>query len=480
MTKSSTTRRMLVAEPQRRRVSFSAEDKSANSFRSKTAGSAASTWFRSEWKISVMAHNVLYKIALAFSPGYDPALELANHSAGIHPNGHVRRREQDLVDRIMSGEEKGHYYLLLGPKGTGKGSMIMDAMSATQADGAAVCEAHPDLEVFRVRLGKAINYDYNEDAQYGLFQVRDPKEGGPALDIERALNKLEKYALLGVARRRKPLVLVINNMHHLQNDDSGRALVRVLQQRAESWAESGILTMVFCSDDFWPYTVLRKAANRLQVMSISDLSQSEAVQTLQFMQQGIVDQENSELCLREAVRCVGGRLAVLNRIGQADDVLGKHFTEYLAREKAWLLAHIGLIPDHDDDVMDEQKFASSSWLLLQEFVRLQKQRETERVGKEEDFDDQPVPSIPYWRCRQIMGRGDFLAALDHSNIISIDITHDVRPDSIVILQAAKEVCEAEGFEQSLQNVLERIDEIESLHRTRELVACLPVLILEGN
>ena len=55
--------------------------------------------------------------------------------------------------------------------------MIFDAMATIQADGIAMCEAHPDLEVFRLRLGKALNYEFNEDSQTGLFQRRDPREG---------------------------------------------------------------------------------------------------------------------------------------------------------------------------------------------------------------------------------------------------------------------------------------------------------------
>jgi hypothetical protein len=43
--------------------------------------------------------------------------------------------------------------------------------------GVAVCDAHPDLEVFRLRLGKALNFEYNEDSQMGLFQRKDPREG---------------------------------------------------------------------------------------------------------------------------------------------------------------------------------------------------------------------------------------------------------------------------------------------------------------
>ena len=81
--------------------------------------------------------------------------------------------------------------------------MIFDSMDSCQAEGVSMCEAHPDLEVFRLRLGKALNYEFHEDSQTGLFQRRDPREGsnlrpfhksqltiffylgGPALDIER-------------------------------------------------------------------------------------------------------------------------------------------------------------------------------------------------------------------------------------------------------------------------------------------------------
>lgn len=62
-------------------------------------------------------------------------------------------------------------------QGTGKTTMILDAMQANQAEGVAMCDAHPDLEVFRLRLGKALNYEYNEDSQTGLFSRRDPREG---------------------------------------------------------------------------------------------------------------------------------------------------------------------------------------------------------------------------------------------------------------------------------------------------------------
>ena len=53
------------------------------------------------------------------------------------------------------------------------------------------------------------------------------------------MNKLEKVALRSAKRRGRPLVLVLNNVHLFNNDDSGKDMLLQLQQRAESWAASG-------------------------------------------------------------------------------------------------------------------------------------------------------------------------------------------------------------------------------------------------
>lgn len=77
-----------------------------------------------------------FKMEQAFAAGYDPALELAQRShspktvvADVGTDGqeewadlpsdwnkHLRRKEQDLVDRILSGIEAGRYYVLIGCK----------------------------------------------------------------------------------------------------------------------------------------------------------------------------------------------------------------------------------------------------------------------------------------------------------------------------------------------------------------------------
>jgi hypothetical protein len=75
-----------------------------------------------------------------------------------------------------------------------------------------------------------------------LFSIRGPRDTTPLLDIERAFNKLEKVAL----RRRKagspPLILILNSTHLVRDDHDGQDLLEMIQQRAEQWAASGLVT----------------------------------------------------------------------------------------------------------------------------------------------------------------------------------------------------------------------------------------------
>lgn len=62
--------------------------------------------------------------------GYDPALDLSTnrtrrsrlhqargvYAKGEDDEGHIVREEQEIVDRIVRGEEVGGYYVLMGSK----------------------------------------------------------------------------------------------------------------------------------------------------------------------------------------------------------------------------------------------------------------------------------------------------------------------------------------------------------------------------
>jgi predicted ATP-dependent serine protease len=109
---------------------------------------------------------ILQKMENAFEPG-DPALEVAGVEAGKHQYHHeehwVVRDEQPRLDQIIAGGGGGRYFLLIGEKGTGKTSMLLEAMRKIDGDGCAMFEAHGDLEIFRIRLGKALDYEFHEE-----------------------------------------------------------------------------------------------------------------------------------------------------------------------------------------------------------------------------------------------------------------------------------------------------------------------------
>ncbi|KAI5480606.1 hypothetical protein MNV49_000302 [Pseudohyphozyma bogoriensis] len=427
------------------------------------------------YKSVCFPYDVLRKMRRAFEPGYDPVLELANASmyvgTGVDKKqkpGRIRRREQDFVDALVRGDITGEYILMLGPKGTGKTSLLVEAMLANDADGVAMVEAHEDPEVFRLRFGKALDFEFSEDSFAGLFQRRDPREAGPLLDIERALNKLEKVAIKFRKEKGRPLCLIYNNIHFIHDDEDGHSLLHMLQQRAESWAQAGVVTTIFSSDSFAPYVALKKNSTRMHVLAVQDLTPTELHACLAPTRASLYP---SEPPLDPAVSfkiwdLLGGRLSTLSKISNKPEMVAAA-EEIIEREKGWLNHKLGLIPDHDDDVMDEQKVSSCSFLLFQEFARLAEE-DKELMGKayeelvrevagksmaelqalpistREALSALPDPKVNYRSAREIMTRPDYIIDLDHHNIINVDVNYQ------------------------LDNVRDRVDEIESLHRTSEL------------
>lgn len=84
--------------------------------------------------LSLYLSPYLSQMESAFAAGYDPALELAKshtpkkaHASDTSVDDplfgeeepwtqNLRRKEQDVIDFIIHGEESGHYFMLLGPK----------------------------------------------------------------------------------------------------------------------------------------------------------------------------------------------------------------------------------------------------------------------------------------------------------------------------------------------------------------------------
>ena len=90
---------------------------------------------------------------------------------------------------------------------------------------------------------------------------------------------------------------------------------------------------------------------------------------------------------------------------------------------------------------------------------------------EESYDPEKghiLPEIPLHKAREIMTRADFIQSYDHENIFTIDSRAMVRADSVPMQRAFREICSIDGFDKHLEGTLQRIGDIESLGRTREL------------
>ncbi|KAF2274924.1 uncharacterized protein EI97DRAFT_380676 [Westerdykella ornata] len=423
-------------------------------------------------------HRVLEKIENAFRPG-DPVLELAAKGKEVPakdlPSGAVdldqpqydrwiTREEQAKIDNIVSGKDRGRYHLLIGEKGTGKSSMLIDAMSKIDGEGVAMCEAHADPEIFRIRLGRCLDFEFHEDNIGALFSIRGPREASALLDIERAFNKLEKVALKRREKVGRPLILIINQAHLIRDDEDGRDLIELIQQRAEQWAASNVATVIMNSDKYWVYERLKRHATRMEVTQVGDLPKDRAIQALRNYRMKYFKEETPLSTLEEVYDKIGGRLTFLNRVAKSRNMI-KMCDHICEMEKTWFLNNCGILgAEMDDDVMDQQKYASTAMVLAHALYK-------KSLEMEKTYDPELghiLPEFPLHVARSIMTRADFIRQHHDLSIFAIDSHANVRADSVPMQRAFNEICSEEGFEERLEATLERIGDIESLGRTKEL------------
>lgn len=451
---------------------------------------------------------ILRKMEHAFEPG-DPVLVLAATGKNMQERDHwVLRDEQVFLDSIVSGKTQGSYYLLIGEKGVGKSSMLIDAMAKIDGEGVAMFDAHADLEIFRVRLGKALDFEYHEDNIGSLFSIRGPRDASALLDIERAFNKLEKVALRRRKNLGKPLILVspifswlqatvaqscpllrLTNLHRLSTTCTWSETMRMVgtclnfcnneQVRStkntefrhklisflEQWSASNLATVIFNSDDYWVYERLKQLATRMAVIPVPDLTREQALSALQRYRRRYFSGEGPKPEILEQVyEKVGGRLAFLNRVAKSPDML-KTCDDICRTEKTWFLNQCWILGEEmDDDVMDQQKYASAAMVLAKALVDKEKEMDMQYDRSKSHV----LPQLPLHEARQVMTRADFIQSYDAINIFTIDSRANVRADSVPMMNAFREICAVEGFDEHLEATLDRISAIESLGRTREL------------
>lgn len=89
----------------------------------------------------------------------------------------MAKTERNKIKNIASGSEVGKYYLLMGERGIGRMQLVSNAMVKVGHHGVVFIEAHPDSQVFKTRLGKALKYTYKEDCVGQIF-AREASERG--------------------------------------------------------------------------------------------------------------------------------------------------------------------------------------------------------------------------------------------------------------------------------------------------------------
>lgn len=418
----------------------------------------------------------------------------------------VDREKQELLNNVMTGQVSGRYYLLTGEKGTGKTSMILEAMRKAQGANCTMFDAHADPEIFRIRLGKALDFEFYEDYIGAMFSLR-------GLVIRSLYYTLKERLIQEVALNMKkttnnPLVLIINNVHLIRDNEEGQNLIELLQQKAETLSGSRLVTMIFNSDDNWVYERLRKLGTRLEVIQIKDLSRKESIEVIQRSRRQFFNEEVSKKKANKIYNLVGGRPLHLTEVtSQKEEACHK----LIDRERTWFLNQCGLLGENmDDDVMESGKFSYSAMLLMRALVKLDnrspEQTEIHSTPDETIEDDQSLDfqpereerldhnahhcskkhhpedhillELPLWIARKVMTRPDYIQTYDNLNIFTIDATNSiVRADSVPMMQAFREIASMPGFDDLLDETMDRVSAIESLGRTRELVA--KDLVLKG-
>lgn len=334
----------------------------------------------------------------------------------------------------------------------------------------AIFDAHADPEIFRIRLGKALNFTFSEDYIGSLFSIRGPRDTTALLDIERAFSKLEELAIRRISKtNNRPLVLIINNAHLIKETEEGIKLIELLQQKAESLSGSGLVTIIFNSDDYWVYEKLKRLGTRLELINVRDFSRNETVKSLKFIREKFFPSKkfpelklDDEMC-SNIYDLIGGRPQHISQVARHRDIITACH-QIIDREKTWFLNQCGLLgTDMDDDVMESGKFSTSAMLLMRAFV------EMDRNCDDHSTEDHHLPDLPLWRARQIMTRADYIQQYDNLNIFTIDSESTVRADSVPMMRAFHEIASQRHFDELLEDTIERVADIESLGRTREIV-----------
>lgn len=162
--------------------------------------------------------------------------------------------------------------------------------------------------------------------------------------VERALHKLEKAVIRYSNRTNRPAVIIMNSAHLLPQDPDGKIILTLFQQRAEKWASAGLATFIFIAQDYFVYDILRKNSVRMDTLTFTDLTRSQALDALKKCRQfywgeEIAAKEEKEGILEEAYEILGGRMGLINSISRRRNLI-RAVNQMVEDDMHWLLSKV--------------------------------------------------------------------------------------------------------------------------------------------
>jgi hypothetical protein len=195
---------------------------------------------------------------------------------------------------------------------------------------------------------------------------------------------------------------------------------------------------------------------------VHDVPRNTALEALKDFRSRKFNEDVPTSVLEQVYDKIGGRLSFLSRVAKSEDMI-KACNAICEREKRWLLSHYWILgKDLDPGGETQQDLSSAAMLLAKTLV------DKEKAMRQGGTYDGRLPQIAIHEAQQIMTNAAWIKEHEHNNIFTINSDGMVQADSVAMQHAMREVREWPGFDEHLQATLDRLDEIESLQRTREI------------
>ncbi|CAG8723040.1 9736_t:CDS:2, partial [Ambispora leptoticha] len=223
-----------------------------------------------------------------------------------------------------------NYFLISGEHGTGKTTLVQNAiLSLQEPKGAIHFECPSDAKEFAKNLSKHLDYElYPFKLRDIIMQlttnaIRKEQDGRSEYSSWNLLStQLLRTADYYMKKYKRPIVLVLDQVDRIAKKDP--EFLGILQDFAKSGADRGTLVIVFiASEGLIPQIMKSRSAwsRASATFEVGDISDEEAVK---FLQDSGIDKKKAEDTVKYLT---GGRFALLKNVQELNRVDPKNLVE---------------------------------------------------------------------------------------------------------------------------------------------------------